>query len=388
MPRVSAALPFLLLFLLAMGVRPRNASAQVAAADSAAVLLEAADRFAADGQEEVARALYRFVIQNFPDTPAGVEARGRLQTVGREGTTGGGRVELQVWSTVYGLWLGVAIPSAFGAEGPESYGVGLLLGGPVGFVAGKMLARSRDITEGQARAITLGGTWGTWQAAGWANVMDLGEGYDCNGDVCTGDGGTSEAFAAMVVGGIAGIAVGERLSRKPISPGVATTANFGALWGMWFGVALGDIGGLDGDGLLAATLVGGDIGLLVTAFGAPRWNPSRSRARLVSIYGVIGGLGGVGLDLLTQPESDKVALAIPLAGSVLGLIVGVRATRDYDLRTHEAASAPTGGALLFHDGAGWSVGTPMPYPVMLEADGPRGSRRVPGLGLRLFSAQF
>ncbi len=124
MPRIPAALPFLLLCLLAMGVRPRNASAQVAAADSAAVLLEAADRFAADGQEDVARALYRFVIDNFPDTPAGVEARSRLQTVGREGTAGGGRVELQVWSTVYGLWLGVA-----DTERLRSRGTGALRGG-------------------------------------------------------------------------------------------------------------------------------------------------------------------------------------------------------------------------------------------------------------------
>jgi hypothetical protein len=336
----------------------------------------------------VARALYRFVVDNFPDTPAGALARSRLETVGEEGTAGGGRVELQVWSTLYGLWLGVAIPGAFGADGPEPYGLGLLLGGPAGFLTGKMLARSRGLTEGQARAITFAGTWGTWQGGGWANVLDIGEGFTCDGDLCVDDGNGPETLAAMVLGGLAGIAVGERLSRKPISPGVATTVNFGALWGTWFGFALGYLGDAEGDGLLATSLVGGDVGLLVTAFGARQWNPSRSRARLVSIYGVIGGLGGVGVDLLTRPDDDKVALGIPLAGSVLGLALGIGLTRDYDLGPGSGGSESAGGALLRRNVGGWSLGTPMPYPVMLEADGPRGPRRVPGVGVTLFSARF
>jgi hypothetical protein len=398
MRRLPGTLLIFLLVVLATGARPRAASAQIPAADSAAVLLEAADRFAADGETSVARALYRFVAANFPDTPAGREARSRLDTVGQEGTAGGGRVELQVWSTLYGLWLGVAVPGAFGADSPEPYGVGLLLGGPAGFMSGKVLARSRDITEGQARAITLGGTWGTWQGAGWANVMDLGEGeYFCDIDFCEDDGNAEETFAGMVVGGLAGIAIGERLSRKAISPGVATTVNFGALWGTWFGFALGALGDAEGDGLLATSLLGGDVGLLVTAVGAPQWKPSRARARLVSIYGVIGGLGGVGLDLLAQPDDDKVAIGIPLAGSVLGLALGVGLTRDYDLRAggggsdgaREAGGAGgAGGALLHRGDRGWSLALPMPYPVLLERDGPRGVRRVPGLGVTLFSARF
>ncbi len=387
--RRSAALPLLVLLLLALGARPRDASAQVSAADSAAVLLEAADRFAADGDVDVARALYRFVVENFPDTPAAGQAAARLDTVKETGTAGGGRVELQVWSTLYGLWLGVAIPGAFGADGPEPYGVGLLLGGPLGFVGGKLLGGSRDVTEGQARAITLGGTWGTWQGAGWARVMDLGEGnYECDIDVCTDNGSAEETFAAMVVGGLAGIAVGERLSRKSISPGVATTVNFGALWGTWFGFGLGYLADAEGDGLLATTLVGGDIGLLVTAFGAPRWNPSRGRARLVSIYGVIGGLGGVGVDLLTRPDDDKVGVAIPLVGSAIGLALGMGLTRGYDLRTGGRGDGPADGALLSRTGGGWGVGAPMPFPVMLEVDGPRGVRRVAGVGLTLLSARF
>ena len=53
-------------------------------------------------------------------------------------------------------------------------GVGLLLGAPAGFFASRAYARSRPLSDGQARAITLGGTWGTWQGFGWASVLDLG----------------------------------------------------------------------------------------------------------------------------------------------------------------------------------------------------------------------
>jgi hypothetical protein len=393
MNRRLAQLALLLLLLLAGSVRPHDASAQVTRTDSAAVLLETAGRIEAEGQPDVARALYRFVAEHFAETPAGARARSYLESTTDEGTARGGRVELQVWSTLYGLFMGVAIPGAFGAESPEPYGLGLLLGGPAGFLTGKAIARSRSLSEGQARAITLGGTWGTWQGAGWANVLDLGHRTECfvdevAGELCyeTGDS-SEETFTAMIVGGVAGIAVGTVLSRKPISRGVATTANFGALWGTWFGFAVGYIGGLEHDALLASTLVGGDAGLVAGAFGASRWNPSRNRARLVSIYGVIGGLSGLGVDLLLQPDDDKVSVGIPLAGSIIGLAIGSGVTRDYDA-DRGGRDGGSGGALLgFSDGA-WSMDAPVPYPVMLERDGPRGPVRTPGLGVTWLSARF
>lgn len=397
MKRLPAALALCALLAIGAGASPRDVAAQQpTAADSAAILLETAGRFQSEGQSDVARALYRLVAERFPDTPAGARARAFLAVVRDEGIAGNGRVELQVFSTLYGLWLGVAIPGAFGAEEPEPYGVGLLLGGPAGFMAGKAIARSRALTEGQARAVTLGGSWGTWQGAGWANVLDLGTSEECffdeysGGEICYENGDTSEeTFAAMIVGGVAGIAAGTVLSRRAISPGVATAVNFGALWGTWFGFAGGFLADLEDDALLASTLLGGDAGLLVTALGAPRWNPSRSRARLVSIYGVIGALSGLGLDLLTQPDDEKVAVGIPLAGSILGLALGVGATRDYDARLEGGPQAPPGsGALLSLRDGSWSVHAPLPHPVMVERPGPRGVERSAAIGVRLLSARF
>jgi hypothetical protein len=395
-------IPLLFLAVLLQG-RPAPSSAQVTRADTAAVLLAAARDFQSGGRWEVAEALFQYVAERFRDTPAeadALEALHALRASSAVATSPGSRVELQVWSTFYGLWLGVALPAALGADRPEPYGLGLLLGGPGGFFAGRSLAKSRSLSEGQVRAVTFGGTWGTWQGAGWAEVLDIGDKEVCNGDVChVQDAGTRTLFTSLVAGGLAGIATGAVLARKPISPGTATTVNFGALWGTWFGIAGSVLADLEEDDFLAATLVGGNAGLLATALLAPNWNLSRDRARLISIAGVMGGLAGGGLDLIIQPDDKKVAMGIPLATSIAGLALGATMTRDHrsaagpaGVGRHGAAgkepatSAFTDGALFHYAMGRLALGVPAPFPTLVAVDGPRGSRWKPGWGLTLFQA--
>ena len=200
-------------------------------------------------------------------------------------------------------------------------------------MGGRALARSRPMSEGQVRAITFGSLWGTWQGWGLLEVMDWGERENCFLDVCVLEGPDGDdILRAMVVGGLAGVATGAVLARKPIASGVATTENFGALWGTWFGFAGGLVADLEGDQLLVSTLLMGDAGLLTTARLAPGWNMSRNRARMISISGVIGLLGGFGLDMIFQPDDQKVAMGIPLATSIAGLAIGARVTSDRPTR--------------------------------------------------------
>ncbi len=375
-------------FLLALAALPTRAAAQqVSRADSAAVLLAGARLLDSRGESEAADALYALLVERFGDTAAAQAARERLRVPTASRSTRSGRVELQVWTTLYGLWLGVAVPAALSADGPEPYGVGLLLGGPAGFLTGLNLARSRDLTDGQARAITLGGTWGTWQGFGWAQVFDLGEETVCNGDVCFFEDSADEKFAAMIAGGVTGIAVGALLSRKNIPQGVATAVNFGALWGTWFSWAGAYLADLEDDNLLTATLLGGNAALLATALAAPRWNISRNRARLISIGGVIGGLSGLGVNLIAQPSSDKLFVSIPLVMSAAGLAISAAATRDYDAR-------PAGGgndfdaSLLRLENGTWSVATPMPVPTLLPVEHAGRTAWRPALGVTLLRARF
>lgn len=371
---------------------PTPGSAQVAPADSAAVLLETAQEFAARGEGDVARALYRYILQRWPDSAAARTAEGRLAAAGSS-DPGEGATELQVWSTLYGLFLGVAVPTALGAENSEAFGVGLLLGGPAGFVAGRKAARAHQYTVGQARAITLGGTWGLWQGLGWRQVLDIGEEFRCDIDVCFSGDTAEETATAMILGSAAGLAVGAYLARDPISDGTATGANTGAFWGSWVGFAGGMMFDLDDDGddLMLATLLAGNAGLATMAFAADDLGWSRSRWRVVSIAGVLGALGGFGIDLIAQPDAEAVIFGIPLLTSAIGMGVGIHATRGdpdaYERGTLGPPADETGSVVGWRDGS-WSVGTPTPMPTLLPIDGPRGTEWKPALGVTLFRAVF
>ncbi len=383
---------FLLLVLLAAAtLLPSGARAQaMSRADSAAVLLSAARAFQAEGRPEVAEALLHYIGERFGDTPSGADALLALRSAPPEGASRASQVELMVWSATYGAWLGVGIPGAFGAGDPGPYGAGLLLGGPAGFLAGRALSRSRSLSEGQVRAITFGSLWGGWQGFGLMEVMDWGRSETCHFDYCDIEDPSSEAvWTSMVLGSLAGVATGAYLARRPISSGRATTVNFGALWGTWFGLAGGVLAGMEGDQLLTTTLLGGNAGLLATAYYDRRWQLSRPRARLVSIAGVLGLLGGLGLDLLAQPDNGRVAMAIPLATSVAGLAIGA-------LNTSDRPGSEPGGAAGSGSGAdgsgGWGRGLvltpPTLYPVFLPGDGQGTRRGRPALGINLISARF
>lgn len=387
-------IPTLLILLLATAFTwPGPAAAQLTPADSAAVLLGTAQTLETS-QWNVAEALYRLITERYAGSAAAATARARLASPPSAVVYGSGTVELEVWMTLYGSWLGVAIPAALGSDDSEAYGAGLLVGAPAGFLAGRGIARALDLTEGQARAITLGGSWGTWQGMGWREVFDFGVRQICQSNPYTGEDfcydsedSSEESFAAGIIGGLAGIGVGALLSDRDITPGTGTAVNFGLLWGSWFGVAGGVLAGLEDDDLLAATLIGGDAGLLTTALLAPGWNVSRNRARLVSIAGVVGGLAGAGLDLIIQPEDEKAAIAVPLAGSVIGLALGIAGTRGGGQSTASNFERASGALFGVSNGA-LRVDAPVPAPTMVPADGPRGPRWRPALRVELFKASF
>jgi len=401
-PPAGADRPWLRLLVLTAALfigLPSSGAAQVTRADSAAVLLHAARTLQDEGRTGAAQALLQYITERFGDTRAGGEALAALRLLPRESTNQSAQVELMVWATTYGAWLGVATAGAFDANDPAPYGAGLLLGGPGGFLAGRALARSRSLSEGQVRAITFGSLWGTWQGYGLMEVLDWGEKKVCPpewGGCYREDPDGKDVFRALVLGGLAGTVTGGILARKPISSGVATTVNFGALWGTWFGLAGGVLADLEGDPLLTSTLIGGNVGLLATASLAPTWDLSRDRARLISIAGVIGGLAGAGLDLMIQPDDEKVAFGIPLAGSLVGLAAGAALTTGMDRRgpagsrggASDGGFAGLGGSLLRLQNGGFSLGLPAPFPTMVPVESARGLSYRPAAGFTLLKGSF
>jgi len=222
-------------------------------------------------------------------------------------------------------------------------------------------------------------------------VLGLGQDQVCDRFACydTGDS-DEELFASMIVGGLAGLVTGALIARNPVRSGVSSGAQGGSIWGTIYG-ALG--AGLvdpdvDGDAVLATALIAGNIGLLAGGALAGKYDLSRSRIRMINLGALVGGLGGVGLDLIIQPDSDRTAIAIPLLTSLIGLGIAANATRGSD-RGIERSEGDLGTALFgYRDGA-LRINIPMPMPTLLPFEDASGRRKWrPGISFELLRAKF
>lgn len=350
--------------------------AQVTRTDSAAVLLETARNLRAEGHNTLARQLMIYITGRYGDTPAASVALEWLRTNRAESDRNSGHAGLMVWNTIYGAWLGTAIPAAFGATSPEPYGAGLLIGAPLGFFGTKAFTSGNPVTSGQAIAMAFGSMWGTWQGVGWRSVLDIGtDSYTQCYDVGLGqtecytheDTPAEAGFTAVVVGGLAGLAAGGAIGfAKNPNAGDATLVMFGSYWGAWYGLAAGVLAGAEDDELLTWTLVGGNVGLLGSALGTKAWNGTAGRTWLVSASGLAGGLAGLGLDLLLEVDNPKTGVFIPSLTSAIGLVAGLAVTGNEPNDVLDFGPSAS-GSLLNVNGAKWWVGIPIPRPAVVRS---------------------
>lgn len=366
------------LLVLLAGLVPTTGHAQATRADSAAILLNAAQQLEAGGQRVAANAVLAFIVRNYGDTPSAATARHDLAGRSSE-AEGGGRVELVAWTTLYGAWLGVAVPAALSVNSAELYGLGLLVGGPAGFTAAQSIATSRHVTLGEARAMTFGFRWGSSQALGWLSEL-------------TDDVSTETAFTTLVLGGVGGMALGGAVAHgRRLTAGQVAFAAQGYYWGTYYAATLCAI--LDIDTRTASyVLAGGDIGMIAAGLAAPE-GITAGRAWLTSALGITGMLGGWGLDLIVQPEGEDLILGIPMVASAVGLVIGSRVAAEMARQRPEAGDAPGAAALpsaLLDVGAsGLRVGLPAPSPRLVPV-GERGFRRLyrPAVAVPLVRVAF
>ncbi len=370
-------------------ITPRLAHAQPTPADSAAVLYAAAVRLDAEGNGDLAVELLAFLRRAYPGTPAAARAEQMLSTLRTAARRSGGRAGFVVWNTIYGAWLGLAVPAAFGADNAESFGAGLLIGGPAGLLASKYIADHRAIGSGQAIGTSFGSIWGTWQGIGWREVLDIGTETDevCfdpgTGPICQDVERDSDTapFAAALLGGAAGLVAGGLLGRHS-SPGDVTLAAFGGLWGTWYGSAFAAIADVNGsDHQLTWALIGGNAGLLGAALAAGGTEMSAGRVWVIGAAGLAGGVAGVGMDLLFQVDDSRGAVLIPTITSAAGLIAGALLTHDRPTTNLGAGPALQPALVNLADGRP-RLGVPMPIPTVERVLDGTGDYR-PGLGLRV-----
>jgi hypothetical protein len=222
----ACELAFGLAVMLA-GAVPTPAVAQETRADTAAVLVTAARRLAAEGERDLAANLLRYVIRWYGDTPVAQEAARELTLADRARAAGGGRTGFVVTNTLFGAWLGVAVPLAFEAEDPPPYGVGLIAGPAVGLLGSLAYTKSYPITSGQTAAYRWSLLWLSWQGLLLREITGIGDTETCYDDPvygtsCYGETPEGAPFAALVLGGAAGIGAGLALTR-PLPPGTGAS---------------------------------------------------------------------------------------------------------------------------------------------------------------------
>jgi hypothetical protein len=216
--------------------------------------------------------------------------------------------------------------------------------------------KDAPITKGQARIISLGGWFGTWQGLGWAGL---------------GDGDGDAVVASGVVAGLAGMGLAISLSHAVhFSEGHAEITNSAMYWGAWYGLVESSITGrIDDteDSPLIDMLVGSGAGVIIAGIGASGAQLTESRMRLISLSGILGAAIGGGLILLAESDEGSTNMFILGCGSAAGLGLGVYWTRNYDKKEDFAAT---------QEG-------PAVEPVLAMRSSGKGHGTVPTAGLRI-----
>ena len=320
--QIGAAL--ITIFVCTLFSPPSAASAESSAA---AQLYETAFRLIVEGDYGEAYDRLNEVIDKYPDTVYARFAENRQQrleqlnlpSIRRKKIDQSGRIGTVVFSTLYSTWLGIGTARLVDeTDGAKTVAAGMMIGAPTGLLTSLITTRNAKLTRGQSALINFSGSWGTWQGLGWAILIDE-------------DDGEKPLISGAMIGGLSGILATSVLTRK-IDPSLGDMGiiNYGALWGTWLSLCAGQVVGIeDGDGLLAWTLIGGNIGATAMAVLSSKIDITPARAHWINLGGVIGTIAASGIVMIIA-ESDispESAFATLMVGGIAGLIAGTHTTR-------------------------------------------------------------
>ena len=285
-------------------------------------------KYAAETRYEMVSMLFQEIKVNYPQsiftekvkenehdiramwqTPKALFRKGALQEQS-------GRVRLLIFSGYYGIWLGIATPTACAIETSQGYALGLLLGGPISFGITYNITKEANIDKARATMIILGGHLGTWQGLGWAGISHL-------------DGNAVLGIGELL--GLAGIGTSALVTRNiDFSEGHAALTSSGLEWGAWFGFVVAMIAGHKEKQVLRDMLIGSDIMIGTTGIVTRNTQMSSTRVQLINLSGVLGAVIGSGLNLLFEVNSGATAFTIAGLGSIIGALGGIHMTKKMD----------------------------------------------------------
>jgi hypothetical protein len=262
------------------------------------------------------------VLRAAPLAPEAAGARGRAAL------DRGGRGELALYGTAYGIWAGVATGILLDWDDSKAFAAAALAGGGGGLALSVLGTRRSPVPSGRTQAIEAGGNWGSLNGGLVAGLLDANERATV--------GATFGAGLAGVVGTVA-----LTRARSPSSGDVAL-ATSGAMWGLVTGgLAVAIFGGEDpGEKAILGTLLGAtDAGLLTMALLSRRLEISRGRSLLIDAGGLVGTLAGLSIPLFLDSEEPAAYGGAGLAGLAAGLGTATWLTRGWDADDGRRAAA-------------------------------------------------
>jgi hypothetical protein len=301
--------------------------------------------------------------------PAGPRAPGTAAASPRNE----GRGVLVIWSTLYGIWAGIAADVLFTIDGTKAIIIPPMLGMAAGLGLSLVVTGDHPVSGGQAWTINTGLDYGTLNGALWAGGLDF-----------SAKSVVGSALATGITGGSIGILVADRFHPEQ---GNVELVRSGLLWGTvtgMLGMATASSTGSQ-QTFLRGMAVAMDLGFLGGLALSASFDLPRNRVLIIDAGTLGGGLAGLGIAWLITAGpnmSGRPLAGGALAGMYAGMIAAAYLTRNMD--HHDDEAGPATAALLGRDRRGrWSWGTPGPSPVM-----DRFGQRVVGATFNALAGSF
>jgi hypothetical protein len=267
-----------------------------------------------------------------------------------------GRGRLVLWSSLYGIWLGIASDVLLDFGGSRGAIIPPIAGMGAGLALSLSVTADHPLTTGQAWTIITGLDYGSYHGALWGEALGLSD----KGIVAAS---LASSAAATVVGALVAA------SQSPRAGDIELVRS-GLLWGtasglLAYGAFSSHTGNTD-QALAASGALAMDIGFAAGIGLAHTFDLSRTRVLIIDAGALGGGLVGFGIaEFITNENnpSGRTLAAGTLGGLLAGIAVAAFAGRhlDDDDRQARAASFP---ALLARDPDGsWRIGVPATTPV-------------------------
>jgi hypothetical protein len=293
------------------------------------------------------------------------------ETISERASANEGRGRLVLWSSLYGIWLGIAGDILIQVNELQPAVLLPMVGIGVGLGASLVITAHHPVTTGQAWTIITGLDYGSINGALW------GAGF------------------GLSAKGVVGLSLATSVAATPVAIFVASTQSPKAgdielvrsslLWGTVAGLlaAAAFDPHATAEGAWRTGAIAMDVALAAGIGLANSFDLSRNRVLIIDAGAVGGGLIGLGVALLvsdTHNVSGQAVAGGALGGLVAGIAIAALATRSLD-SAETQARAPAYPALFARDADGhWAVGMPAPTPV-LDTTGTRTvGASLPALG--------